>query len=201
MGKNTGLEKLELDYNTYNDLSEEIKRLFEEMMCENITLLDCCLDTYGHDVQDGIFEVIQFHMKVNRMWKRYMMQREREKKTRTVITRIEEGERKKRLKMRLLLHLFMEKPVMRDTVIFHLLREYPDDFVRNNANTNNEHTQQNPLFLSIISSNLAAKNKRKRTTDNNGDNDSNDGTDDPDDNNGNSDSGDSKNDDGADGTL
>ena len=91
MKKNKGLEKLELNYNTYKELPEKVKRLFEEMMCENITLLDCILHiSMGRDEQDQIFEVIQGHMKLNCMWKRYIMKREREKNTSAVITKIEE---------------------------------------------------------------------------------------------------------------
>ena len=37
--KNTGLEKLELNF--YWDVLPQLKRWFEEMLCENITLLDC----------------------------------------------------------------------------------------------------------------------------------------------------------------
>ena len=59
-----------------------------------------------------------------------------------VITQIEEGdnnnnnnnnneeeERKKKLKMRLLFRVFHQKAVLRTTVLFHLLSEYPDDLV------------------------------------------------------------------------
>merc|ERR1712238_122829 len=191
--KNKGLEKLELNYDTHMELPEELKRLFEEMMFENSTLLDCRFYLPGRpeNERDPVFQMFQFYMTLNRLWKRYIiMKRERDKKNPAVITRIEGGdnnnneedERKKRFRMRLLLHLFMKKPVMRNTIIFHLLREYPDDLVNNN-NNGNEQQQQHPLLLRISRSNLA-KNKRKRTTDDDGDNESNDGTNDPDDNEG-----------------
>ena len=87
--KNKGLEKLKFHYRNYECLPTRLKRLFEEMMCENITLLNCCLHAFPTP-HEGIFEVIQGHMELNRMWKRYIMKREREKKTPAVITKIEE---------------------------------------------------------------------------------------------------------------
>ena len=140
--KNKGLKELQLNYWNYQCLPTRMKRLFEQMLCENITLLDFRLEHFDDEtVQDRIFEVIQFHMELNRLWKRYIMKREREMISRTVITRREERdnnnnnnnneeeERKKRLKMRLLFRVFHQKPVLRTTILFHLLREYPDDLI------------------------------------------------------------------------
>merc|ERR1712238_338892 len=69
--------------------------------------------------------------------------------------------KKKRLKMRLFLNLFIRKPVLRDTILFHLLRDYQVDLM------DTDHFR-NRYGDSGGSSNLA-KNKRKRTTDDEGD--------------------------------
>ena len=137
---NKGLVTLKLKYSDYQELPKEVKKLLEEVLCENSTLLDCCLKRGYHDVHDRIFEVIHCQMEVNRRWKRYLLKREREKIVRTVLARTkerentnnnhnEEDERKKRLKMRLLFRVFHQKPVLRTTLLFHLLSEYPDDLV------------------------------------------------------------------------
>lgn len=84
------------------------------------------------DIDAAYAARIQFQKKVNRMWTRYLMKRNEEStvtaltargRTRVVIVPSAEAQNKKKLKMRLLLHLFMKKPVMRDTILFHLLRD------------------------------------------------------------------------------
>ena len=90
MKKNKGLERLKLKYYTYQYLSTQMKTLFEEMICESTTLLDCRFYRPGRprNERDPVFQMIQFQMKLNRMWKRYIiMKHEREKKERTVLTR------------------------------------------------------------------------------------------------------------------
>jgi len=189
------------------NLPEEMKGLFKEMMCENSTLLDCSF-FYGDGENDPICEVIQFHMELNRMWKRYVMKRNEESLavivngTATVTTTAStvEANNKKILKMRLLLHLFMKKPVMRDTIIFHLLREYPDDLGLL-TNDDTQQQQQSPLLLRMIRSNVAKKKRKRTTGTDDGENKSNEGTADPNDNDGVINSCESGSDDGTDGTF
>ena len=182
------------------------------MMCENITLLDFGLEFAGEDIQNGISELINFHMKLNRMWKRYIMKREREKKAPAVITLRKEGdnnnkeeERKKRLKMRLLFCVFHKKPVMRDTIIFHLLREYPDDLIDTNTRIDGidrDDNRGNDRDDDINSDNYdKTHNVWSESDDGESDIEGNDDTND--DSDGDSDSGDSdsENDDSTDGTL
>ena len=71
MKMNKGLTKLKLNYWDYNDLPTQMKRLFEEMLLENIPLLDYIFKYRNGD--DPIFKLIQFDIKVNRMMKRYIM--------------------------------------------------------------------------------------------------------------------------------
>jgi len=142
---NKGLERLLFNYYTYKDLPTRMKKLFEEMLSENITLLDCsfCQDE-GED--DPIFETIQFQMKVNRMMKRYITKRNAKStvatmatgagagvatrtRARTRASTVEATNKKKQLKMRMFLNVFIHKPVLRDTIIFNLLRDYPDDLM------------------------------------------------------------------------
>ena len=151
---NKGLEKLQLRYTTYSYLSTRMKRLFKQILRENITLLDFRLvDCEGDDVEidDPIFKVIQFHTTVNPMMKRYIVKRNTESTVAAMAvhagagagagiggrdcararasTKEANNNNKKWLKMRMLLNLFIQKPVFRDTMIFHLLRDYPDDLM------------------------------------------------------------------------
>mmetsp|Transcript_28817 Transcript_28817/g.32359 ORF Transcript_28817/g.32359 Transcript_28817/m.32359 type:complete len:103 (+) Transcript_28817:3-311(+) len=51
----------------------------------------------------------------------------------------EDAVEKKRFKLRRMLHLFNDnKPVFRDTILFHLLSEYPDDLVGNDGQHQNQ---------------------------------------------------------------
>ena len=97
--------------------------------------------------------------------------------------------------MRLLFCVFHKKPVMRDTIIFHLLREYPDDL---GLLTNDDTQQQSPLLLRMIRSNVAKKKRKRTTGTDDGENKSNEGTADP---NGNAGDSDSESHDGTDGTF
>ena len=225
---NTGLEKLKLDYNSYNHLPTRMKRLFKQMLRENITLLDCRLvDGLGQDVEidDPMFKMIPFHMKVNRMMKRYIMKRNAESIVAAVhITAAPVGasigigigigagtsigarvrararastteannNKKKWLKMRMLLNLFIHKPVLRDTMLFHLLRDYPDDLMDTDSHFR--------MDVHDRDDDDRGNNDRDDTCDmerdDDGDSESNNGTDDPDDSEGDSDTAD-----GTDGIL
>ena len=64
--------------------------------------------------------------------------------------------KKKTFKMRMLFHIFVKKPVFCDSILFHLLSEYPDDLVGNDVQ------HQNQLLLLSIGSKFDANNNKKK---------------------------------------
>lgn len=119
-----------------------------------------CRDSNQHTKVEMYQEFFP-QMEINRKWKRYIIKMKREGEeektvsasdvvTTTVTTAgiisstttttaevadtNEEIERKKRFKMRTLLHTFMKKQVMRDAIIFSLLTDYSDVFYDDDTN-------------------------------------------------------------------
>jgi len=170
---NTGLEKLTLPNfisHVFNDDEEE--RWFTEMLHMNTSLTDVTIANYDSpDLQTEI----KTETDLNRMWKQCIVvsdiereQQQQEEEEEEEMEK-EKEEKRKQFKMRVLLYIALNKPVLRDTIQFILLSDYPDVFLcddnndsdeNNNEEGNNHHTiLNNRIHRMLLSAPVPPTNK------------------------------------------
>ena len=160
MKPNKTVEKLKIYFLHGHVLEETEKNSFKGMFFENITFTNVTLTTYEGTQQDlgAAYNVLKeesvIHTALNRKWKRYTIMMLEVKtaataaaavtaKTGTATTIIAAppltlvAEEQKRFFLRVVLHAFKKKPILRDAIIFSLLTKYYDVFDNDSNKENN----------------------------------------------------------------